>query len=250
MSPRTYEPVDLARANFKIHQLASLEKDHIENAFAGHVTAAIGRINDGKEATVYLCTGAADELLAAKVFKARHFRHFNTDHRYRNLDRQRDRRMAKAMKQRTRRGDEAFHRHWIDSEWQMLNRLYKGGVRVPTPIARSADGVLMSFIGGRQGAAPRLVDAALSPGQLQRCGELLRDDIRRMLSMDIVHGDLSAYNILWHREVPVIIDVPQAMQMSALPDAFSIMQRDLLNLERFFERGGAPLRMLELLYEA
>ncbi|HJN52416.1 MAG: hypothetical protein QGI68_07835 [Pseudomonadales bacterium] len=50
MSYRDYEPVDLQRAGFKIHQLEGFEKDNIENAFAGYVLKVVGKINDGKEA--------------------------------------------------------------------------------------------------------------------------------------------------------------------------------------------------------
>lgn len=108
MSYKDYEPVYLTRANFKIHLLESLEKDNIENAFAGHVQEVIGQINDGKEATVYLCQGMSGEFLAAKIFKARRFRHFGTDKHYRNFGKQRDRRMAKAIKKNSNKGGKLF----------------------------------------------------------------------------------------------------------------------------------------------
>lgn len=248
MSYRDYEPVDLAGANFKIHQLESLERDNIENAFAGYVRAVIGRINQGKEATVYLCQGEAGELLAAKVFKSRNFRHFNNDHSYRNLNRQRDRRMAKAMKKRSRTGDASFHKAWIKSEWRYLNELYELGVRVPRPLAESSDGVLMEFIGDSTGAAPRLVNASFdSTAEVERCALSLYDGVRLMIAAQIVHGDLSAYNVLYHRQEPVIIDVPQAMPLFDHPEAFAMMQRDLENLDRFFERCGVNVGFVSLL---
>jgi RIO kinase 1 len=251
MSYKDYEPVDLARADFKIHQLESLEKDNIENAFAGYVKEALGQINDGKEATVYLCLGEDSHppLLAAKVFKARHFRHFNTDKNYRNLGKQRDRRMAKAMKKNSRKGEVAFHRHWIESEWRYLNRLNDGGVRVPVPVAQSDDGVLMEFVGDACGAAPRLVNTALEADALQGCAEKLAGYVKVMLAMGVVHGDLSAYNILYHDNEPVIIDVPQAMEINETPEAFNMMHRDLTNLESYFNRKGVDYPFVELLYQ-
>ena len=148
MSYKDYEPVDLARAGFKIHQLEALEKDNIENAFAGYVAEALGQINDGKEATVYLCRGGEitdGGYLAAKMFKARVFRSFNTDRNYRNFSKHRDKRMAKAMARRSKKGEAAFHKHWIASEWRYLNLLFDAGVRVPKPYAQSNDGVLMEY---------------------------------------------------------------------------------------------------------
>lgn len=247
MPYRNYEPADLARANFKIHQLEALEKDNIENAFAGTVQEVLGRINEGKEATVYLCLGTSGQFLAAKVFKARHFRHFNTDRRYRDLGKQKDARMARAMKKRSARGETAFHKHWIDSEWRMLNRLFDAGVRVPAPVAKSDDGVLMSFIGDEHGAAPRLKDVELSQPQWQRCADNLTSEIQAMLNVDVVHGDLSAYNVLYFQGQPVVIDVPQAMDLQVESQAFSIMQRDLGHLEDFFRRKDVDVRLLELL---
>ncbi len=250
MSYKDYEPVDLARAGFKIHQLESLEKDNIENAFAGFVDEALGQINDGKEATVYLCRATKESnaaYLAAKVFKARVFRSFDTDRNYRNFGKQRDRRLAKAMKGRTRKGERAFHQHWIASEWNYLNQLYDAGVRVPQPVAESADGVLMEFIGNEEGPAPRLINCKLEGEELKRCAESLYESVEKMLAIQIVHGDLSPYNVLYDGE-PVIIDVPQAMELHSMPDAFNVMHRDLTNLEKYFRKKGLDFPFMELLY--
>ncbi len=251
MSYRHYEPVDLARAGFKIHQHQGLEKDNIENAFAGYVDEALGKINDGKEATVYLCRGGEstdNAYLAAKVFKARVFRNFNTDRSYRNLGKHRDRRLAKAMKKGSSKGERAFHKEWIASEWRYLNALFDAGVRVPRPYARSEDGVLMEFIGDADGPAPRLVNCQLEGEALKACADRLYADVEIMMSMHIVHGDLSPYNILYNGE-PVIIDVPQAMELDFASNAFSMAQRDLSNLDVYFEKRGVETGFVELLYQ-
>ncbi len=250
MSFRDYEPVDLANAGFKIHQLESLEKDNIENAFAGYVDEVLGKINDGKEATVYLCRGGASTtapLLAAKVFKARNFRNFSNDHSYRNFSKHKDRRMAKAMRGRSRKGEKAFHQDWVKSEWQNLTRLHEAGIRVPEPVALFPDGVLMEFIGNDAGPAPRLVNCKLTNQAAHTTASLLMRDIEKMLSIHMVHGDLSAYNILYHNDQPVIIDVPQAMDLRTTPDAWSIMHRDLGNLENCFRRLGTDISFMQLL---
>jgi RIO kinase 1 len=247
MSYKDYEPVDLARANFKIHQLESLEIDNVENCFAGYISEVLGKINDGKEATVYLCASDKGELLAAKMFRAKHFRHFNTDHNYRNPGKHKDRRLGKAMRKKSKKGNAAFHRQWIASEWQYLKMLYDAGVTVPRPIAASNDGVLMEFVGGPDGAAPRLINAALDNDALERCGVLLGEEVERMLSIQVVHGDLSPYNILYHEDRPVIIDVPQAMEMHVTADAINMMRRDLENLDRYFSRHGVETGFFALL---
>ena len=250
MSYRDYEPVDLARTGFKIHQLESLEKDNIENVFAGYVEEVLGKINDGKEATVYLCRAEKSkkyQFAAAKVFKARHFRKCDNDRNYRNFSKVRDRRMAKAMRGRSRKGELAFHHQWVASEWHTLKLLHKAGVRVPEPYSEFPDGVLMEYIGDEEGPAPMLINCNLSTEEAQRTGEAVLRYIRTMLENDIVHGDLSPYNILHNGVEPVIIDVPQAMDLRVTPDAYSIMRRDLTNLDKYFRKQKVTLSFLDLL---
>jgi RIO kinase 1 len=250
MSYRDYEPVDLQGAGFKIHQLEGFEKDNIENAFAGFVLRVLGKINDGKEATVYLCRMEGDAkfpLAVAKIFKSRAFRHFDTDRNYRNFGKMRDRRQAKLMRSRSTKGDRMFHQQWVKSEWAMLNKLHHLGVRVPYPIAEYDDGVLMEYIGTLDGAAPRLVNCKLEPEQLAGVAEQLHADIGTMLSNDVVHGDLSPYNILYEAGETVIIDVPQAMDLATTPSAYSMAQRDLSNLDRYFEKRKLETRFVDLL---
>ena len=49
--------------------------------------------------------------------------------------------------------------------------------------------------------------------ELEECYRVLCMDMRRMYHVcNLVHGDLSEYNILWHEERPVIIDVSQSVE--------------------------------------
>ena len=54
----------------------------------------------------------------------------------------------------------------------------------------------------------------------------------------LVHGDLSAYNMLWHAGRARMIDVPQAVELHGRPDGFAYLARDVANLERYFARYG------------
>ena len=53
-----------------------------------------------------------------------------------------------------------------------------------------------------------------------------------------MHGDLSAYNVLWWQERPWIIDVPQSIDLHASRDGYVHLRRDVQNLERYFARYG------------
>ena len=56
-----------------------------------------------------------------------------------------------------------------------------------------------------------------------------------------VHGDLSAYNILWWKDQPWIIDVPQGEVVNKWSDMNKvelILQRDIRNVLKYFEGYG------------
>ena len=59
MSTKEIDPWDLARPEFTRGSLAAAERQVIEQEFSTYVAEALGMVNDGKEATVYLCRARA-----------------------------------------------------------------------------------------------------------------------------------------------------------------------------------------------
>ncbi len=140
----------------------------------------LGSLKTGKEAEVFLVERVAGDgrscLLAHKRYRPREVAHkgelqelgfqrastFVNDRVYRDgrtLGNSRDRRAAA---KKSRHGKLLLRQDWPDNEFAMLERLTDAGVAVPFPVARTADGVLMQYIGDRTMAAPRLVHAGLS----------------------------------------------------------------------------------------
>lgn len=235
------------RAGIVRGQLVGFEQEAITAHFSGFIDAVVARINDGKEATVYLCSTPAGGWLAAKMYRARRFRAFRNDRQYAApvRHRGRDRRMDKALQQATGKGREFGQWQWVEREWLALAALHAAGASVPEPVARCEAGILMEFIGDEQGAAPRLHDAlgrrrgTIQPDLLLRWWEALLEDIVVMLRLDLVHGDLSDYNVLIQDDRPRVIDVPQAADARS-DDAFDLLQRDLANLTRPLQQAGLP----------
>lgn len=233
------------RAGIVRGQLADFEQTAILDHFAARVATVEARINDGKEATVYLCTSKDRSLLAAKMYRARRFRAFRNDKAYSTplAHWGKDRRAEKAMRKATARGREIGQWQWVEREWRTLELLHAVGVSVPEPVAKCEAGILMEFIGNSDGAAPRLHDVlvhardSLDRAALQHWWESLRDDVVNMLRADLVHGDLSAYNVLVADGRPRIIDVPQAVDGRS-PEAFDLLVRDLANLTRPLQSAG------------
>jgi len=61
---------------------------------------------------------------------------------------------------------------------------------------------------------------------------------RCMLAAGVVHADLSVYNVLWFEDRPWMIDVPQAVEVSAHAQALDLLRRDLGNVAPWFQRRG------------
>jgi RIO kinase 1 len=130
---------------------------------------------------------------------------------------------------------------WRLAEAETLQRLFDQGVCVPAPYD-FVDGVLvMQFIGDARGEpAPRLREAALRAAQAKALAATLLSQIVRMLDAGVIHGDLSAYNILLGAGGPVIIDFPQSIAVGSSVHARQLLVRDVDNVMSFLAaRAGA-----------
>ncbi len=250
MSSKEIDPWDLARPEFTRGSLAGAERDVIEQEFSRYVVEVLHKINDGKEATVYLCRtrpeACAAPFLAAKMYRARKFRAFASDSKYRNVDKIRDRRMAKAMRQKTRHGRDAAHHEWIEREWQMLEMLHAAGASVPHPHMHCSVGILMEYLGVAQQRAPALAELRLSEDEARRAFDKVVRDIQILLECGVIHGDLSAYNILYFDETPRMIDLPQAMRIDDVADPWTLFHRDVANVCDYFNKRGVDVDALDL----
>jgi len=113
---------------------------------------------------------------------------------------------------------------------------------VPEPYAHSSDAILMEWIGDADGIAPKLQDAQLDHAAARAAGAALLGAIEGMLRCDLVHGDLSPYNALWHDGRAVVIDFPQAADARTHPQARELLERDVRNVLQWqARRTGAGL---------
>jgi len=201
----------------------------------------LGVIKTGKESEVHLVARTASDrttLLAEKRFKARDRRSFQNNWMYRGVWGEGTFREDRAMKKNTHFGHEAAHARWIGQEWDSLVLFHNAGVTVPPPVERLDDGYLMAFVGDGERAAPRLSEVDLAPAAARRVWDELLDEVSVLVSVDRVHGDLSAFNVLWWRERAVLIDFSQTVEIVAHPAAYDLLIRDVTSLARYFERRG------------
>ena len=239
--------IDLLSGGFTRGQLSGLEQKMVLQVFSKYVASVDGMVNDGKEATVYLCRGHhPDEFLAAKVYRDRRFRAFANDAHYTDPGRIGDRRLAKAIKKRSKVGRRASHHLWIDREWQALRTLYQAGASVPRPVDHAPNAVLMELVGSGGVAAPMLAHVRLGPSEAERVLKAVMDDVETMLACELVHGDLSAYNILYHDGCPRLIDLPQSVDLNDAVDGWSLFYRDIENITGYFEKQGLKVETLDV----
>jgi len=219
----------------------------------------LGILKTGKESEVSLVARVGADgrtsYLAEKRFKSRMFRGFQDDAGYRE-DWFRGGGGARALRG-VKRGREAGHRllegTWVAREWEALRHLHEAGVTVPPPVERiepterasrttrvhdSEGGYRMAFIGDPQAAAPRLSSVHLGTAEAEQAWDAVLAELALMLRARRAHGDLSAYNILYWRERPVIIDFSQTVDLVTHGGARALLRRDLERLAEYFQRQG------------
>lgn len=133
---------------------------------------------------------------------------------------------------------------WCQKEYRNLVRLREAGVSVPEPIKASANVLVTEYLGTRQGPWPRLQELRDLPQPQRLYDQLVEDYLKAYNKADLVHADLSEYNVLvegtdrppadWRCR---LIDVGQAV-LKSHPMAPEFLERDLRNLTTFFRRKG------------
>jgi RIO kinase 1 len=215
------------------------------------IVDVLAQVKGGKEASVYLCeahptTGA--DLLAVKVYRPRRFRNLRNDRIYRSgrdvltaegrAVKTTDHRVMRAIGKKTAFGVQVSHTSWLMHEYQAMECLHQAGGAVPQPIASTENAILMSYVGDAQMAAPTMNRVRLQEDQAERLYQELLRNVELMLQHDMVHGDLSAYNVLYWDGDITLIDFPQVVDLYANRDARQILERDVTRICEYFARQG------------
>jgi RIO kinase 1 len=209
----------------------------------------LGILKSGKEADVHLVERRhcdAVNLLAAKRYRKFEERLFRNDARYRSARRTGESRLDKAVARGNRAGMAFRARLWLATEFDALCRLWSEGVPVPYPVQKLDNELMLELIGSAEQIAPRLIHGGLDRPGLNRAWSQLVEAMHAMVHCGVVHGDLSAYNILWDQGRIVIIDFPQSVDPIAHPEGISLLDRDVTNVTNWFGRRGVECDASEL----
>lgn len=213
------------------------------------ISDVLKRVKGGKEASVYMCTAGAEvatDLVAAKVYRPRSLRNLKNDHVYRvgraDFDSEgrkiTDQGMAHAMYKKTEYGRALLHQSWIAYEFTTLERLHSAGADVPQPFTMAHNAILMSFIGDADGCAPALSEISLDRQEAKKLFDRTLGSIDTLLACGVIHGDLSAYNILYWEGAITLIDFPQVVSPLENKNALSFFQRDVIRVCDYFSHQG------------
>jgi len=154
---------------------------------SGLATEVVGLISAGKEADVYLSRYKGADL-AIKAFRL-----YRTSHR------------GGGPIKVDSIGYLAAH------EFEMTYKAWKGGAPVPTPARRVENMFSMRYLGDSDGPAPRLKDVEIdNPREFL---EMTLTGVEAMAKAGVIHGDLSAYNILVLDGKPWFIDFSEAFRV-------------------------------------
>ena len=189
-------------------------------------------IATGKEANVYYAIGPKGEDFAVKIYRIKTaetrfmWPYIIGDPRFKNI------------RHKTR--DLIFA--WAEKEFKNLSRAKSAKVRVPTPIAVRKNVLVMEFLGNSYPDSPfpypLLKDSCVQP---QKTYAQLIENIKILYqSAKLVHGDLSEFNILNKNSSPIIIDLSHAISTLS-PASHELLQRDIANICRFFNKKGLKL---------
>ena len=240
----------------------------------GLIDTVVRQLMSGKEAQVYVVR-CGDDTRCAKIYKEANARSFRQAVDYTENRKVKNSRQARAMAKGSKFGRASQEAAWQSAEVDALYRLAGAGVRVPQPYNFHEGVLLMELVTDANGdAAPRLNDVAFTPEDARKHHATLVREVVRMLCAGVVHGDLSEFNILLahdpgpttdhptlnaaathcandsssvlpqeqgERSVPVIIDLPQAVDAAGNNHAQRMLLRDVANLRDFFGQFAPEL---------
>ncbi|CAG9859730.1 unnamed protein product [Phyllotreta striolata] len=129
---------------------------------------------------------------------------------------------------------------WAEKEMANLMRLAKSGIPCPKVVTLKKHVLVMSFIGDDHKPAPKLKDAILSDADYMVAYDEVIEGMKALYDKaNLIHADLSEYNILWHEDKCYFIDVSQSVEPSH-ENAFHFLLRDCNNVLNFFSKKGVP----------
>jgi len=123
---------------------------------------------------------------------------------------------------------------WTKKEFLNLEKLLMADIKAPRPIAKINNVLVMEYIGDPEKPAPLMKDVELK--NPEKIFLTLIDFISKMYKkVELVHSDMSAFNVLIYKDQPYIIDLGQGVLLEH-HNAHEFLKRDIHNIVKFFKK--------------
>jgi RIO kinase 1 len=185
-------------------------------------------ISIGKESNIFSAVTKDGGYLAVKIYRVnvcdfkKMYSYIRGDPRFKGLNSQK-RKVIYA---------------WAQREFRNLMAARDAGVSAPKPIAVMQNILIMEFIGENNEAAPKLKDKPAK--NAKKFGKEVIKQMKLLYKNDLVHGDLSEFNILNWNDKPVLIDLSHSVKLN-YPGALELLRRDVVNVCNYFNRKGLKI---------
>ena len=207
----------------------------------GVIDEVLRPLKSGKEAAVYIVR-SGDKIRCAKVYKDLAQRSFQQRVQYQEGRKVRGSRQARAIGKASKYGRKQQEVAWKNAEVDALYQLRDAGMRVPEPYGYFHGVLVMELVTDAEGSsAPRLGEVELSAQTAREYHRVLVRQVVQMLCTGLIHGDLSAYNVLVGLDGPVMIDFPQVVSAAGNNAARAMLLRDVNNLTAHLGRWAPDL---------
>lgn len=203
----------------------------------GPINKIEGIISAGKEANIYLAYDKTGLEIAVKIYKIDSntskwmYNYIIGDPRFKKIP----------------HNPSKIIFLWASKEYKNLKRAFREGLSVPEPIYVKNNILIMEYIGFQSTPAPKLKDIKKLKDPIGLLNQIF-DFIKKLYQKaNLVHGDLSEFNILYHNHKAVFIDISQAVDIRH-PKAEVYLVRDIKNISNYFQRFGVDIPDLESFY--
>lgn len=184
----------------------------------------------GKESNVFLAS-KGDKKIIVKIYRVQNcdfnhmYNYIRQDSRYEQL--------------KKRRREIIFA--WTQREYKNLLKSEKAKVKAPKALAWKFNIIVEEMVGDDVPAPPLKDTYTDNP---KKFFQDIVKEVKKLYKCGLVHGDLSAFNILNYNNKPYLIDFSQAT-LTKSSNAKELLERDIKNVAQFFKKLGVVIDLEE-----
>ncbi len=193
----------------------------INNGVILYVNGAVGA---GKESQLYWAVDPFGNDLAVKIYLVTTS---NFKKRYPYL-------IGDPRFTRIKSGTRSLVELWAKKEFRNLSKSFNCGIPCPEPITVVKNILVMKFVGTGGVTCPTLVESEVDYSDYEKTIKIISDLYQKA---ELVHADLSEYNIFKTAEGPVVFDFGSAVDIRH-PKTKEFLERDISNITKFFVKRG------------